>query len=432
MRKFRAVVRLLFLIALPASAEYSCPEMLAQVKQLFADKDPALLTVDITRTECPASILYETAYYQGFAFYLLGEYPGALADLELARSIAGPWDEQILYYIWKIQGKLGEERRRRIVYAEFAARFPESAQLAEMKSADEAAITWWEGSASTGLAYLAGGRSYAGAKSRSNLNAAWNQERGRHAFQEFAGLSGNFSLDGRKQHFAGVEAGGQYRWRYLTASGTLGRLRSIYKSDTIGVNPGGRPVSGSRIERRWEWQRSLSLSQAFPRPRDWEWTASLNYYETDRALLSMGPAAGYVSLGGGWDLDRFRKQDWTSLGLRAEYQGYDPEAGCPEPTGAVAQCEASRLVAAESAARVQWFHGRRILGTQLTVRGEKGVGAQADSAKYWRTLATVGAECGLRLGKKAKWINSVDAGADVDERRFRPVFDAASTLSLRF
>src|SRR3954467_2366780 len=102
MSKFGLIVFLLAFVCVRAEVETvpeGCPALLAQIKELFDAKDGALLTVDILEKSCRDDELYQAAYYQGFAFYFLGRNEEALADFELARSLSGPWDEQILFYI---------------------------------------------------------------------------------------------------------------------------------------------------------------------------------------------------------------------------------------------------------------------------------------------------------------------------------------------
>jgi hypothetical protein len=435
MRKFRALAWLLWLTALPGEAVvpgpqgippgYSsvpsvdaCAEMLSGIKGYFAAHDPALLAVDITRGECPPPVLYEAAYYQGFAFYLLSDYANALADLELAHSLTGPWDEQILYYLWKIQGELKDVKAKRRVLEEFEESFPRSARLPEMRDSGRSLESYWEASAGSALAYLAGDRNYQGSKSRSFMNIGWNQEKGAHRFQEFLGASGNFSVDDRRQFFYGFEAGLQYRLWNFTARASIGPARSVYRIDTLAADTAGGNLQGTRMERHWDLQRTVALSQVFERGGDWDWTASLDYSQE---------GSSFAFFGAGWDMDRYRGKDWLSLAFSGEYRTFDPGSGCPDVAGAQSVCDASRLLAAEAVARKQLFLGRQILGWGAKAHAEKAV----DSSGYWRRMGTAEAEYGLRLFPALKWTNGLEAGFDWDDRSFRPVFNATSSLTMR-
>lgn len=425
MRKFRALAWLLWLAPLPARAEApaptpvpsSCSDMLAEVKALFAAHDPELLTVDITHGDCPRETLYEAAYYQGFASYLLADYHGALADLELARSLTGPWDEQILYYIWKTEGELKDAKGRKRALREFADAFPRSARLAEMRAAG--AAPWWEATAGTSLAFLAGDKNYQGTKSRSFFGGGWNQEKGGARFEEILDASGNYSLDSRRQYFSSLEAGLRWHFGGWSASASLGPAWSVYRLDTLSVDTAGRNLQGTRMERRWAWQQAVSASRVFERQGGWDWTASLDYSQESGA---------FAFFGGSWDMDRFRENDWLSLGFGGEYRYFAPESGCADAAGVEGSCEASRLVATDAAASLERFFGRQIAGAGVKARVEKAV----DTSGYWRTMGTAFVEYGIRFGVRLKWINSVEAGGDRDDREGQPVFNVTSSLTARF
>jgi hypothetical protein len=372
---------------LPVSAKRGgCPEHLREIKRLYTARDPALLSANILEPGCTPRELYQAAYFQGFGFYFVGRYRDALANLQLARSLKGPWDEQILQYIWIIQGKLGESEAQSRTLEEFREDFPKSRNLAEMESAERRAIkTSFDGLATGGLSWLQGDRSYQGAKSQGLLGGSWTQARGVHSVTEYVNIAGGFSLEGRDQHQYGLEGGVLYRGSALSAQAELGRLRSVY------------PAVSDSVISAMEWVWTGSLAYTSRRPGGWTWTLSGDQFV-------MGES--YSSLGARWEMERRVGLKTFSVGLAAEYQNFSLEGGCfPTDDPAVERCDDQRFASLEAGWRGGRLAGRHDLGAEAQLRLEEGLGSTS-----WRRLAVGGLSHGIRVSPGVKLTHVLDFG----------------------
>lgn len=399
---------LAFPVSIPAK-KTGCQEHLREIKRLYTARDPALLTANILEPGCTPRELYQAAYFQGFGFYFVGRYKDALANLQLARSLKGPWDEQILQYIWIIQGKLGENEAQSATLEEFREEFPRSRNLAAMESAERRAIkTSFDGLATGGLNWLQGDRSYQGAKSQGLLGGSWTQTRGARSVTEYLNIAGSFSLEGRDQHNYGLEGGLLYRGPALNAQAELGRLRSVY------------PAAGDSVISALEWVWTGSLAYTIRRPGGWAWTLGSNHFV-------MG--ASYSSLGAHWEAERRVGLKTLSLRLNAEYQNFSLEGGCL-PTGGdlgLERCDDQEFASLEAAWQGGRLAGRHDLGAEAMLRLEEGVGTAA-----WRRLAVGGLSHGIRVSPGVKLTHVLDFGWEWRDDDSDPVLALRSSLAWFF
>ncbi len=392
--------------AAAAEARKGCPDHLREIKRLYSARDPALLTTDILEPGCTTRELYMAAYYQGFGFYFVGRYRDALADLELARSLGGPWDEQILEYIWIIQGKLGESEAQTRTLEEFREDFPESRKLAGMETAERRAMkTSFDGLVTGGASWRAGEKSYQGARSQSLAGGSWTQSRGGRSLSEYLNLSGGLSLEGRDQRHYGLEGGLLFHGRSHSVQAEVGRLKSIYpalagdstvRRDSAG---GTAPADTFRVRLRnaWEWTWSGNLARFFKRPGGWTWTANLNHFVLGRTFWS----AGFT-----WEMDRRVGLRTVSLEATAEVQDFG-ESGYVFVEQGNPRFGPDRYAAFEAVWEGGRTTGRHILGAEVMARHESGLDADA-----WRTLATGKLSHALRLSPGVKLTHVLDLGWD--------------------
>lgn len=405
---------LLFLLAwavifvLPAEAKRGCPDHLRDIKRLYAARDPGLLTANILEPGCTPRELYQAAYYQGFGFYFVGRFKDALANFQLARGLAGPWDEQILQYIWTIQGKLGDEAAQARTLEEFRQDFPKSRQLVEMETAERKAVkTSFDGLATVGLGWLDGERSYQGPRSQGVVGGSFTQSRGGHGFSEYANLAGVASLLGRR-HQLGVEAGALYRGPWLSAQAEVGRIRTLYRS---AFSDSGLPKA--------EWAWTGSLGHAFHRGGGWTWTAGLDHFVLGETFSSVGLT---------WEMEKRAGLRTHALDLTAELQDLNAQGACVAIDQSSERCESLRYAAFE----VGWEEGRTAgahqLGAEVQARWEEGL-----SSPSWRGLVTGGFVHGFWLSPSLKLANVLDLGGEWwDKGNFERVVIVKSNLSFVF
>lgn len=398
------------ILAVPGEAAKGCPDHLREIKQLYAARNPDLLAVNILEPGCTPRELYQAAYYQGFGFYFVGRYKDALANFQLARSLTGPWDEQVLQYIFTIQGRLGQDEAQSRTLDEFREDFPKSRKLVEMETAERRTVkTSFDGLATGGLAWLAGERFYQGAKGQGLVGASFTQTRGTHSVSEYANVSGGSSLEGRSQYYYGLEGGALYRSRALSAQAELGRLRSAYPKadgDSASANPSVEPDTAI-----WEWVWTGSLAHSFRRPGGWTWTANLNHFRLGESFTSYGFT---------WEMDRRVGFKTSSMEATAELQDFKLEGGCVSTGQGTDRCGSSstRFAAAEVVWEVGRTAGRHILGSEIQLRFEEGI-----FSSLWRGLATGGLSYGLRLSPGVKLSNVLDLGGEWRKDGSGPVVD---------
>ena len=402
-------------LAVPGEARRGgCPDHLREIQRLYAARDPNLLTVNILEPGCTPRELYQAAYYQGFGFYFVDRYKDALANFQLARSLTGPWDEQILQYIFTIQGRLGENEAQAITLDEFREDFPKSRKLVEMETAERRSVkTSFDGLATGGLGWLAGDRSYQGAKGQGLLGGSWTQTRGSHSVSEYANLSGSSSLEGRDQHHYGLEAGALYRSRALSAQAELGRLRSVYPTSVADT-----AITRDSVIRIWEWVWTGSLAHSFRRPGGWTWTANLNNFRIGNSFSSYGFT---------WEMDRRVGLKTLSVEVTTELQDFGLEGGCVSTDQGAERCGSTRFAAVEAVWEGGRTSGRHILGAEVQLRFEEGIGSAS-----WRGLAAGGLSHGIRLSPGLKLSNVLDLGEEWREDGSEPVVALRSTLAWFF
>jgi hypothetical protein len=375
------------LMAAPAEAKRGCPEHLREIKRLYAARDPGLLTVNILEPGCTPRELYQAAYYQGFGFYFVERYKDALANLQLARSLTGPWDEQIVQYIWTIQGKLGDADGQAKTLEEFRADFPKSRKLVEMESAERRMIrTRFDGLMTGGFGWQHGDRSYQGARSQALVGGSWSQTRGRHSLSEYVNLSGVASVEDRR-HQAALEGGLLYRGRDFSAQADLGPVWTLYRRESDSLLP----------EREFAW--TGSFSHAFRPGNGRTWTAGADLFFLGKTFSSYGLS---------WEMERREGLKTRSLDLSAELQHLKIEdSTCRSIGQSPERCENERFAAVEA----QWEAGRAVgrhdVGAEVRLRWEEGL-----SSSSWRGLATAGLSHAYRLSPGIKLTNVLDLGGD--------------------
>lgn len=414
------------ILAVPGEAAKGCPDHLREIKQLYAARDPALLAVNILEPGCTPRELYQAAYYQGFGFYFVKRYKDALANFRLARSLTGPWDEQILEYIFTIQGRLGQNEAQSRTLDEFREDFPKSQKLVEMETAERRAVkTSFDGLATGGLAWLMGDRFYQGAKGQGLAGASFTQTRGSHSVSEYANVSGSSSLEGRSQYHYGVEGGVLYRSRALSAQAEVGRLRSAYPRAE--ADPAGTGASADPDTSIWEWVWTGSLAHSFRRPDGWTWNANLNHFRLGNSFSSYGFT---------WEMDRRVGFKTLSMELTAELQDFKLDSSCvPIPQGTERGCpsNSSRYATVETVWEGGRTSGRHILGAEIQLRFEKDIRFDP-----WRSLATGGLSYGFRLSPGVKLSNDLDFGGEwrkdgsSDPLELLPVLAVRSSLAWFF
>lgn len=394
------------LAARPAEAKRGCPEHLREIKRLYAARDPGLLTVNILEPGCTPRELYQAAYYQGFGFYFVERYKDALANFQLARSLTGPWDEQIVQHIWTIQGKLGDPEAQARTLDEFRADFPKSRQLGEMESAERRMIrTRFDGLVTGGFGWQHGSRSYQGARTQGLIGGSWNQTRGPHSLSEYVNLSGVASLEDRR-HQAALEGGLLYRGRDLSAQADLGPVRTVYRRESDSLLPG--------LEMAW----TGSLARAFRRGEGRTWTASADGFLLGNTFSSFGLA---------FEMERREGLKTRSLDLSAELQHVKIEGACVSIGQSPERCESVRYAAVEAEWEAGRALGRHDLGAEVRLRWEEGLSSAA-----WRGLATAGLSHGYRLSPGVKLANVLDLGGDWWESDAEPVAVIKSSVAWFF
>lgn len=385
--------------------QQGCSATVEEIRRLWSAKDPGLLSLDILNSGCSQPQLYQAAYYQGFGFYFLGRLQDALLNLELARSLSGPWDEQILYFIWKIHVALDNAEGQERLLREMRGAFPKSARLPEMIEAYRRALkTGYSGWFLAGPVYSIGKKSYQGLKSITLVNGTLNQEKGNHRFAEYLNASGHFSLDGRKQHFYGFEAGFEYLFGGFRIQAESGPLYSEYPVDTSAGE--GSSVQGP-VLKKWEWQRMLQLSQALELSAAWILTGSLNHYQSGSSFASFGLESG---------LERTVSDSHLSLEALAERQDFELQGKCVD-LGAFAQCESTRILAAETNGEYGRGSGRHSLDALWRGRLE----AAASDSSESRLIGIVGAQYGFRIMAVSKLTNRIEWGAQWEGNRREPI-----------
>lgn len=388
-------------LALPAEAKRGCSDHLREIKRLYNARDPALLTANILEPGCTPKELYQAAYYQGFGFYFVGRYKDALTNFQLARGLTGPWDEQILQYIWIIQGKLGEVDAQSKTLEEFREDFPKSRKLAEMETAERRAVrTSFDGLATGGFGWLLGDRSYQGARSQGLLGGSWTQTRGGHSISEYANLSGLSSLEGRDRWSYGIEGGGLYRGPSLSAQAEVGVMRSLYQTAVIETTVTAAPETLLPLERGkvhvWELLWSGNLAKSFKRPGGWTWTANASLFKQGSSFSSAGLT---------WEMERRVGLRTLTLDLTSEVQEFGLETACVSNDAGGERCGTKRFAVVEAVVEGVRATGRHTLGADLHVAWEEGLGSPA-----FRRLAAAGLSYGLRLFPGVKLNNSLDFG----------------------
>lgn len=394
------------LMAFPAEAKRGCPEHLREIKRLYAARDPGLLALNILEPGCTPRELYQAAYYQGFGYYFVERYKDALANFQLARSLTGPWDEQIVQHIWIIQGKLGDSEAQAGTLEEFRADFPKSRQLGEMESAERRMIrTRFDGLFTAGFGWQHGDRSYQGPRSQGLVGGSWTQARGRNSLTEYLNLSGVSSLEGRR-HQAILEGGLLFRGRNLSAQADFGPVRTLYRRTSDSLLP--------RHELAW----SGSLSHAFHRGEERTWTAGADGFLLGNTFSSFGLNFG---------MERRDGLKTHGLGVSAELLHVKIEGACQALRQSPERCRPERYAAAEAEWEAGRAVGRHDLAADLRFRGEKGL-----STASWRGLATAGLSHGYRMSPGVKLSNALDLGGDWWENDAEPVAVVKSSVAWFF
>lgn len=167
----------------------SCDSLVRFVRAAYAARDPLFLEADPAETGCSEAQQYQILYYQGFGHFFLGRYELALFHFESARSLGGPWDEQLLRQIWQCAVRLGHDALGTEAFREMERRFPRSASLPAMRRHE----TRWRWARPDLLGYLGtgyGSRSYQGFHQRAGASVEWAQEKGAWRLEEELSLDG--------------------------------------------------------------------------------------------------------------------------------------------------------------------------------------------------------------------------------------------------
>lgn len=396
------------LMAFPAEAKRGCPEHLREIKRLYSARDPGLLMANILEPGCTPRELYQAAYYQGFGFFFVERYKDALANFQLARSLSGPWDEQIVQHIWIIQGKLGEAEAQARTLDEFRADFPKSRKLGEMESAERRLVrTSFDGLVTAGFGWQHGRRSYQGARNQGLAGGSWTQSRGQHSLSEYVNLSGIASLEDRR-HQAALEGGLLYRGHGFTAQADLGPVRTYYRRSSDRHLP--------RLEMAW----TGSLAHAFRRGEGRTWTAGADGFLLGKSFSSFG-----LNL----EMERREGLKTRSLELSAELQHVKIGGACASCEESPERSGSTRYAAGEAEWVARRVVGRHDLGAEVRLRGEKGLNP---ASGFWRGLATAGLNHGYRLSPGVKLSNALDLGGDWWESDAEPVAVVKSSVAWFF
>ncbi len=394
-----------------AEAKRGCPDQIREIRRLYNARDPALLAVNILEPGCTPKELYQAAYYQGFGFYFVGRYKDALANLQLARGLTGPWDEQILQYIWTLQGKLGDSEGQSRTLEELREDFPQSPKLVEMETAESRAVkTSFDGLATVGFGWQSGDRTYQGARSQNLLGGSWTQTRGGHSVSEYVNLTGILSLENRRHQY-GMDGGLLYRGPALSAQAEGGFIRTRYNSASL----------DSMLPDQ-EFVGTASLARSFKRSGGWTWTANATY-------LYLGPA--YSSYGLTWEMDHRAGFRTHNFEVSAELQDLRSDGACLYLEEASDRCESLGDTTFYAAVEAGWEGGRRAgrhsLGAEIRLRFEEGI-----KSPNWRGLATGGFVHGFWLAPGLKLSNVLDLGGEWWEDGFDPVTVLRTTMAWVF
>ena len=95
--------------------------------------------------ECADSTLYEIRYYQGFAAFLVEDFNSSIDRFYEAIKIGGPWDDQILYQLWKTMDVLGDTSSQDFIAEQLIDMYPESEftqKIVPAKKKTKRASTW--------------------------------------------------------------------------------------------------------------------------------------------------------------------------------------------------------------------------------------------------------------------------------------------------
>ncbi len=282
-----------------------CKTYVDSVANAFDRDEPEYLEWPLPVEECTEAQNYRIYYYRGMGSYFLSSWGDALLYFGLAKQIGGPEDEQVLYYLWRTHGKLGDSPEQTQLIWEFYNRFPQSSHLGNMFSEwkTDTRPSLWSLSMTNSVSQSES-PGYSSTRIRDQFSASIGQSAGNHRFRESVALSINTDPETRIFGEWQGNLTGEYRYKGLSANLNWGSTyaraaTAISALDTVGT-PGTLSVD--------QYQADIGYSLDLGKIVNTEFQLQGIHPRAGWTMASFGQSlttlAGEVYLQGTWTVER--------------------------------------------------------------------------------------------------------------------------------